>query len=166
MKDPIEAYVASGKGSIDHVFADYNAGRFSSRNAALQDVVNRLAGGKKKLTSDGDMLIYLHNGSPSDDASKTEELVQDLADEFDLGLSNEQIRADLLKEKMPAFENTLTYQKLRATYKNQFGNEAAYARIPEATVAGAKEKMGRETSVRSYVKTSRKFYDELHDYIG
>lgn len=42
-------------------FADFNSGRYSSRNAAFQHIVGALA--KQKLEREGDLLLYAKNGS-------------------------------------------------------------------------------------------------------
>ena len=82
-------------------FADFNAGRYSSRNAAFQNALSRLAG--KPLVLDGDLLRYI-NGQPSDKPSSVESMARSLAGE--LKLSAAEIRRDLLLEKTPAFNRS------------------------------------------------------------
>ncbi len=82
-------------------FADFNAGRYSSRNAAFQNALSRLAG--KPLVLDGDLLRYI-NGQPSDKPSSVESMARSLAGE--LKISAAEIRRDLLLEKTPAFNRS------------------------------------------------------------
>jgi hypothetical protein len=88
-------------------FADFNAGRYSSRNAAFQDAVSRLAG--QKLSLDGDLLRY-RNGVA--EASDTERAILVLRPR--LNMPTREILRDLKQEKAFAFERTPLYQRLYA----------------------------------------------------
>ncbi|MEF8701578.1 MAG: DUF1615 domain-containing protein [Candidatus Accumulibacter sp. UW20] len=90
-------------------FADFNAGRYSSRNAAFQDAVSRLSG--EKLARDGDLLRY-RNGLPVSEASATQQAIISLRPR--LRLSTAEIVRDLKLEKSFAFERTPLYERLFA----------------------------------------------------
>jgi hypothetical protein len=79
-------------------FADFNAGRYSGRNAAFQAALGRVA--NKTLTLDGDLLRY-ENRKPADAASEVETVLRTLS--HLLHMSPTEIRRDLLLEKTPAF---------------------------------------------------------------
>lgn len=88
-------------------FADFNAGRFSSRNAAFQNAVARLA--RQELVLDGDLLRYT-NGQPSDETSSTQQTLYALAPR--LGLSRAELNRDLRLEKTAAFAQSPLYQRV------------------------------------------------------
>jgi hypothetical protein len=88
-------------------FADFNAGRYSSRNAAFQDAVAGLGG--QRLALDGDLLRY-HNGKPAAQASDTLRAL--LALRPRLQLSTVDIENDLKLEKGFAFEQSALYRRL------------------------------------------------------
>ncbi|MEK7523918.1 MAG: DUF1615 family protein [Patescibacteria group bacterium] len=163
LKDSMDAYTIDGKMHVDYVFADYNAGRYASRNAALQGTVSLLG---QKIVPDGDLLMYDSRGNPLEDVSKSEEAIQKVVAELGISLTDEQIRDDLLHEKLPDFVTTQTYQLLRQAYKGRFGDDARVAQLPQAKAVGNKEKMGFVSTVKSYVKGSKKIYDELRAYIA
>src|SRR6185369_9399298 len=75
-------------------FADYNAGRYASRNAAFQSAVTQSSG--IPLDLDGDLLHYV-SGQPAREPGSTELATRVLARRIDL--DNEDIRRDLLREK-------------------------------------------------------------------
>ncbi len=89
-------------------FADYNAGRYTSRNAAVQQVVGQLAG--KKLSFDGDLLRYDENGRPTGGVSATQQAIYRLAPR--LGMTQSAIDADLAREKYSDFAQTRFYRRL------------------------------------------------------
>ncbi len=79
-------------------FADFNAGRYSGRNAAFQAALGRIAG--KTLALDGDLLRY-ESGKPADAAGEVEATLRTLS--HPLLMSPTEIRRDLLLEKTSAF---------------------------------------------------------------
>ena len=90
-------------------FADFNAGRYSSRNAAFQAALARVSG--KPLALDGDLLRY-RDGKPLGQASEVEAALQALSGKLRLG--PREIRRDLLLEKSAAFGQSLLYSRLFA----------------------------------------------------
>jgi len=88
-------------------FADYNAGRYASRNAAFQSAVTLLSG--IPLEPDGDLLRY-ENGKPASEPGSTELALRVLARR--IGVDHEQIRRDLAREKDRDFERTRVYLRV------------------------------------------------------
>jgi hypothetical protein len=89
--------------SMLYRFADFNAGRYASRNAAFQQVVSSLS--KTRLAIDGDLL-----GEGSSEPSQTELAVRKLADR--LRLDERQIRRDLEREKTNEFEDSDVFRRV------------------------------------------------------
>lgn len=110
-------------------FADFNAGRYSSRNAAFQAAVSRLSG--MKLSLDGDLLIY-RDGAPSSSTSSTQLALERL--EGRLGMSRAEVSRDLRLEKTPAFSQSALYQKVFALA----GGHAARAVMPQIQLVSPK----------------------------
>lgn len=110
-------------------FADFNAGRYSSRNAAFQAAVSRLSG--MKLSLDGDLLIY-RDGAPSSSTSSTQLALERL--EGRLGMSRAEVSRDLRLEKTPAFSQSALYQKVFALA----GSHAARAVMPQIQLVSPK----------------------------
>jgi hypothetical protein len=104
--------------------ADYNAGEFSSRNAAFQERVSILTG--RKLVLDGDLLLY-HDGVPEPANSRTESGVLDL---LQSQMSADQIRKDLLLEKDSAFSETRTATSLCTLFQARRKMPCAPALLP------------------------------------
>ena len=109
-------------------FADFNAGRYSSRNAAVQHMITILSG--KKLATDGDLMIYNADGRVAATASSTELALRALSTTQGLNLSETQIRRDLMKEKSLAFNDTTTYKTLIAAYRIKKKTYPPYAIVP------------------------------------
>ena len=94
---------------VAYRFADFNAGRYSSRNAAFQAALARVSG--KPMTLDGDLLRY-RDGKPLGQPSDVEAALQALSGK--LRLSPREIRRDLLLEKSAAFGQSPLYFRLFA----------------------------------------------------
>lgn len=117
-------------------FADYNSGMYSSRNAAFQENINKLL--DIDMALDGDLLFYDKNSKALAMTSQTEAALNQLFADHGLDFKPEKIRADLLKEKEPDFENTATYNKVLELYKQQFTKMAPYAIMPQVIISGPK----------------------------
>ncbi|GHD79255.1 DUF1615 domain-containing protein [Vogesella fluminis] len=107
-------------------FADFNAGRYSSRNAAFQLAVAQLSG--RKLVPDGDLLRY-RDGLPSGEASSTERALYRMSQR--LGLSDSAILHDLKQEKNSSFSQSTLYQKVMALADQQQGRKVAREAFPQ-----------------------------------
>lgn len=119
-------------------FADYNAGRYASRNAALQTLLARLTG--RPVVPDGDLLRY-RDGQPlpaRSDPSQAYTAALLLAD--DLGLAGTQIEADLRQEKRFEFERTATWHRLwvLAERRGLVTPSAERARLPDIALQSPK----------------------------
>ncbi|WP_416221039.1 DUF1615 domain-containing protein [Pseudomonas sp. RP23018S] len=103
-------------------FADFNAGRYASRNAAFQAALSRVTGAR--LALDGDLI---NPGALL--PGKTEQAARTLGGK--LGLRNPQIRRQLEQEDQLAFEET-------AIYSGVFGLADANAGkpLPRAVLPG------------------------------
>ena len=142
--------------------ADFNAGEFSSRNAAFQEQVSILTG--RKLVLDGDLLLYL-GGVPDAAHSKTENGVLDL---LQTQMTPDQIRRDLLLEKEPGFGDTRTAKAVCALFQNRRKMPCAPARLPVgAANPTAENKWGMTLTPANYAygyvkrfMANRAAYDE------
>lgn len=103
-------------------FADYNAGRFASRNAAFQKAVAEAAG--VALALDGDLL------------SLTEQAARKLADRLDM--TGEQIRRDLALGATAQFERSRLYAAVFALADALHGKPAPRAVVPAIALRTAK----------------------------
>jgi hypothetical protein len=90
-------------------FADFNAGRYASRNAAFQRALTQVSGIPLKL--DGDLLRY-ERGRPAVEAGSTELAARTLGRR--LRLSDADLRRDLELGKSEAFERSPLYERLFA----------------------------------------------------
>jgi hypothetical protein len=110
-------------------FADFNAGRFASRNAAFQKAVSDLSGVALQL--DGDVLRY-EQGQPATERSRTEVASLRLADR--LGLSASAIRRDLELGLSAEFEHSRLYVSVFALADRFYGTPAPRAILPKIVV--------------------------------
>lgn len=113
-------------------FADYNAGRYASRNVAFQRAVSRLTG--RELTEDGDLLRY-QAGRPVG-TSSVESALYAVAGR--LNLSKAQIRRDLEQEKMNAFGASDTYKRVFAAADAAAGKPLPRAALPQIRLVSPK----------------------------
>ncbi|WP_336910718.1 DUF1615 family protein [Aestuariivirga sp.] len=112
------------------VFADYNAGRYASRNAAFQHMVAELS--DVGLALDGDLMLY-EGGKTKPEASATETSLRNLK-----LLDDESLRADLLREKEFAFRDTETYKRVSDAFTAKTGKPPPYAMLPQITLKSPK----------------------------
>ncbi|MGE8540656.1 MAG: DUF1615 domain-containing protein [Acinetobacter sp.] len=117
-------------------FADYNSGRYSSRNAAFQSMLNDLT--DAELSLDGDLLLYNKDGDVRSAKSESERELLNVFSANSIILTPRQIRSDLKKEKDLDFEDTATYRAVTKLYKEKTGKEAFYAMMPEVVISGPK----------------------------
>jgi hypothetical protein len=137
-----------------HLFADYNAGRYSSRNAAFQKAVSALAGGPLKL--DGDLLLY-DGATPSSQTSATEAMLRSVLGENG-GVDVEQLRADLVKEKEFAFIETETYKRVRALYRSRLKEDPPSAIVPQLDLSSPKIK--RRMTTADFARSVQRRFDK------
>jgi Protein of unknown function (DUF1615) len=114
-------------------FADFNAGRFSSRNAAFQKAVSELAG--IALDLDGDLLRYDH-GRATRDVSRTEAATRKLAAHFEMSPAD--VRHDLELAQSPDFERTRLYLSVFSLMDGVLGRRAPRAIVPAIVVESFK----------------------------
>lgn len=114
-------------------FADFNAGRYSSRNAAFQNAVARLSG--QPLALDGDLLRYT-NGAPAAEPSTTLMALQRLAGR--LALSRTDIERDLRLEKTSQFAQTPLYARVFAQADAAAGSRQAREAMPQIDLKSPK----------------------------
>ena len=125
-------------------FADYNAGVYSSRNAALQAQVSRLTG--ITLATDGDLQLYDKQGEPKDEDSQSLKALLVFRQRHAPQLSERRVRKDVEQEKTAEFETTDTYLAVKRVYAKQTGQPPAYARLPQVTLKSMKLSGERSTA--------------------
>jgi hypothetical protein len=114
-------------------FADFNAGRYASRNAAFQQAVAKLSG--NKLALDGDLLRY-KNGQPGSDSSSTQLALAKLRGR--LGLSEADMLRDLKQEKSAGFTQTALYGRVMQLADQSQGRKVAREIMPEIRLQSPK----------------------------
>lgn len=127
-------------------FADYNAGVYASRNAALQAQVSELT--RLPLTRDGDLLLYDAEGQPRDEDSRTLTALLAFRARHAPKLSERQLRRDVLKEKQADFEETDTWRAVKQAYERVTGKHPEYAQLPEVIIRSPK--LSRELTTGWY----------------
>ena len=136
-------------------FADFNAGRYSSRNAAFQHIISTLM--KQNLARDGDLLLYDKSGRALSNVSSTEKALRSLSTSARLGLTDMQIRNDLLLEKDDALVTTQTYLAIKNLYLRTTGKPAAFAELPGIDLSSPK--LSHKMTTASYAGSVDKRYN-------
>ena len=113
-------------------FADFNAGRYASRNAAFQNALSIASG--VPLVFDGDLLPP---GAAADTpAGSTELAALALAKQFDMSASA--IHRDLERGTEPAFERTALYRRAFARADQVSAGPVPRALLPSITLKSPK----------------------------
>lgn len=120
-------------GEMIYRFADFNAGRYSSRNAAFQDAVVRLSG--RQLALDGDLLRY-REGVALSEVSDSQRAV--IALQGRLQMAPGEIGRDLRLEKSAAFEKTPLYLRLYALADAASGGRRPRETLPQIALSSPK----------------------------
>jgi hypothetical protein len=130
-------------------FADYNAGAYSSRNAALQAQVSELM--RLPLTKDGDLLLYDAQGEPRDEDSRSLAALLAFRARHVPELSERRVRRDVLLEKQARFEETDTWRAVKQTYERVLHKRPEYAQLPEVVIRSPK--LSRERTTEWYARS-------------
>lgn len=138
-----------------HRFADFNAGRYASRNAAFQKAISAYTG--QKLVLDGDLLAYL-GSVVSPFPSNTEKALRSMG--MALKLTKDEIRQDLLLEKQFEFYDTKTYNRTYELAQTKVGKLLTKAEIPNIRLQSPKITSQLTTSWFAN-KVKRRFNDCL-----
>lgn len=144
---------AAAYDDVIYRFADYNAGPYSSRNAAFQAQVGALT--KRTLALDGDLLTYDADGKPKDVETESLRAILELA--RTLGISERAARRDVEREKTQGFEETKLWSAARAAWEAASGKPAAYARVPEVTLRSPK--LTRERTTAWFAASVKRRYE-------
>lgn len=112
-------------------FADYNAGQYSSRNAAFQRAASILAG--RPLTADGALVA---NDPDADGAGSTEQLLLAIAPR--LRLSAADIREAPEEGRTAGFERTALYRRVFMLADRKSGRRLPRAILPQIRLQGPK----------------------------
>jgi hypothetical protein len=140
-------------------FADYNAGVYASRNAALQTMLADLTG--ERLVADGDLLAWDDEDTPR--AVETHTLRALLGFAAAHRLSERTVRNDVRLEKTAEFETTSTWKAVRDAWQRKTGRPPPYARIPDVALSSPKLKQPRTTAW--YAKNVKLRYDACRQVV-
>lgn len=125
-------------------FADYNAGLYASRNAAVQERLAALTG--RDLAPDGDLLTWTDRGRPArTQDGETVAAFRAWRDARHPELDDDALLDDLRREKTAAFEETATWSLLWADAEAA-GATPAYARMPDVALDSPKLADGKTTA--------------------
>lgn len=126
-------------------FADYNAGRYSSRNAAFQAIIGKLSG--HRVATDGDMLSYDKVGRVKADVTNTETALRALVEHYRLGIDDAALRRDLVQEKSKDFTGTQTWRAVRDLYTRVTHKAPPFAQVPGIQLKSIKIKSKMTTAI-------------------
>ncbi len=135
-------------------FADYNAGIYTSRNAAFQALLVDLTG--MALTLDGDILAYSENGDPKNFDTQSLKALLAFGEKHDLSAWS--MRRDARREKSEDFEETDSWKEVRAAWEKKTGRKAPYAQIPNVKLNSPK--LSRTRSTDWFASSVKRHYQE------
>lgn len=119
-----------------HRFADFNAGPYASRNAALQDQLASLTG--RELAADGDLLVYDRRGRAVRE-QVGESHGAAMAYAVSRGLDPEHVARELTLEKSSELEQTSIWVSIQSDWSAVHGHAPPpYARVPSVTLDSPK----------------------------
>lgn len=113
-------------------FADFNAGHYTSRNAAFQNAVSIVSG--QSLELDGDLIDPRRDETRGPGA--TEAATRSVASRF--GMSAASVRAALEQEKSPQFEDTALFRRVFEAADQAGGKPAPRAVLPRIRLKSPK----------------------------
>jgi hypothetical protein len=129
------AYLLDYKRNYDdwkYVFADFNAGHYTSRNAGFQKMLGRLT--HRMVDTDGDLLNY-ETGAPS--PSVTYVTFIDFLKEKGVEFDENKVMKDFQQEKSYDFEESWSYKTLAEMYQKRYGRPI-YAVLPDIPINSPK----------------------------
>jgi uncharacterized protein DUF1615 len=132
-------------------FADFNAGRWASRNAAFQDAVSRASG--IPLALDGDLIAP--DREPGAPPGPTELAVRALGPRIDA--SDREIERALAQGDGPDLQRNPVYQRVFALAETLERSRLARARVPDIELHGPK---------LSRTRTTHWFADRVNERYG
>ncbi len=143
-------------------FADYNAGQYASRNAAVQRALAQLT--DLPLAADGDLLVYGPDGRPTGEDSETLRVFRVFRERFVPTLPEARLRQDLEKGKAQGFEETPSYLALRRIHRERLGSPLPGATVPELQLKSPKLRRGYSTGAyaRNVLRHHRACLSRLH----
>ena len=131
-------------------FADFNAGHYASRNAALQNAISIVT--KTPLALDGDLLLH---GSAAGDPSKTELAIRKLGEQLDL--TDAAIRRDLERGDQSDFAETKLYKRIFGLADKGRGKPLPRAVLPKIRLESPK--ITRKLTTEWFAKRVDERYD-------
>lgn len=144
------------------LFADYNSGRYSSRNAAIQWMAGKLSGEPVEL--DGDLLAYGDGGAPR--AGRTQDILWGILGKAGGksggkagGMTEAQLHADLLLEKTLGFNDTETFKTIRTLYQARFRQPPPYERLPQIDLQKTSIKISKGMTTEIFARAVHRRYD-------
>lgn len=136
-----------------YVFADFNAGHYTSRNAGFQKMLASLS--RESIDLDGDLLSYKDggNGTPSVTHTTFLELLKKKGVAFD----EKTIARDFAQEKSIDFEKTYSYRTLSAMHRETFGY-TVYAALPDIPLNSPKF-VSKNLSTKWFARRVKSIYN-------
>ncbi len=113
-------------------YADFNAGRYASRNAAFQNALSRISG--RKLALDGDLLPARQEADAPVGATEAAALA--IVKQLDMAPA--EIRRDLRLGKLRSLEATELYRRVFALADERQGEPVPRAVVPRIDLQSAK----------------------------